>query len=260
MTEIHTKLRNLIEQNTDESNREVINILKQFDGKLYDILYPNGESLLHWACAFNNPTMCEYLINGGLHVNLENYRGTAPLYYACMNNAGNSIKVMIKHRANPFQRSGFSGDFPVEILTDDLCELLEDYSNRMFPFLKLDDNHKLSIMSDNKVLTYKYRKYMMVLSTLFYLYNPIKHTLLDWHVDLESKKVYEKDGIVGLVGVCNKLYQEYFEELDRQSEQCCLACNKPNVSKKCSKCKMAYYCNLECQKVAHKLHKFDCLK
>jgi hypothetical protein len=38
----------------------------------------------------------------------------------------------------------------------------------------------------------------------------------------------------------------------------CLACGKKNVDKRCTKCRSVYFCNVECQKVAWKIHKKHC--
>src|SRR5437868_13685033 len=38
----------------------------------------------------------------------------------------------------------------------------------------------------------------------------------------------------------------------------CLFCNVKNCSNKCSKCKMIYFCNTECQRKAWPIHKKHC--
>ena len=169
--ELKETLKSLIQENTDKSNDKVIQLLEDCNKKdklcLYRILYPDGENLLHWACAFNNAKICKYLVDG-LHVNLENYRGTTPLYYACMNNAKDSITYMIaKARANPYMRSGFSGSLPLDILKDkDMIELMANYSLLYFYIRIPTSDNKLEFESDDLVLNYKYRKYMFWVMTV----------------------------------------------------------------------------------------------
>jgi len=260
MDEFKLNLKNLIEQNTEKSNAEVFVLLESYKAKLYELLYRDGETLLHWACAFNNAIVCEWLIENGLHVNFENYRGTSPLYYACMNNAKESIKTMMKHRVNPFQRGGFSGDFPITILTDDeTIAMLESYSHKNFPFINIMEDESLKFNIINKKghrLAYKYRIYMNARSIAFYLQNPNKHSLQDRDLS-EYMDLYDKEGIVGLMKVCEKLYTDYFDELANLKEGC-LYCDNTLDLKQCSKCKLVVYCNQDCQKKAFKYHKFDC--
>lgn len=258
-----TQLRDLIEKNLEESNNQVLELLKPYKDRLYDILYRDGESLLHWACAYDNVPICKYLVENGLHVNLNNYRGTSPFYYACMNNAKNSIKFMLSVNVNPFQRSGFSGEFPVDILDDDeLITTVEEYSSKTFPIVKLKDNI-LSFENDKPILGYKYRLYMNMLSNAFYLYNPNKRSLNGWEINNATQQLYENGGIVAMMEKCKQLYNDYFDELNNSNQQDysntrCLNCGKSDIVKRCSKCRLVYYCDIECQRNAKELHKFDC--
>lgn len=258
-----TQLRDLIEKNKEESNNKVLELLEPYKDRLYDILYRDGESLLHWACAFDNVPICKYLIENGLHVNLNNYRGTSPFYYACMNNANNSVLFMISANVNPFQRSGFSGEFPIDrLIEDDVIEALIKHSIEKFPILDFEDD-KLRFVSDNRILTYKYRLYMNMLSNAFYLYNPYKRNLQGWKVDDATRQLYENGGIVAMMEKCEQLYSDYFKELEKSklpeyNNKRCLGCNTEDYMSRCSKCKSAYYCSIKCQKNTFALHKFDC--
>ena len=258
-----SQLYELIEQNKDESNNKVFELLKPYKDQLYEILYRDGESLLHWACAFDNVPICKYLVENGLHVNLNNYRGTSPFYYACMNNANNSVLFMISVNVNPFQRSGFSGEFPIDrLVDDDVIMKLTKYSAEKFPILEFEDD-KLKVVSNNRILTYKYRLYMNILSNVFYLYNPHKYTLQGWEVDDNTQQLYDKGGIKALMAKCEQLYSDYFDELEKSklpeyNNKRCLGCNTEDCKSRCGKCKLAYYCSKDCQKKTHKFHTFDC--
>ena len=59
---------------------------KEFDN-LSTILAPHGENLLHWAAAKNNVDAIEYLISKKCYVNMVNYYGASPLYYAASKNS-----------------------------------------------------------------------------------------------------------------------------------------------------------------------------
>lgn len=264
MDNLKNQLRDLIEKNDEESNSEILKLLEPFKDRLYDLRYRDGETLLHWASAFNNAYMTEFFIKNGIHVNFENYRGTTPLYYACMNNAKDSIRALIKYRANPYMRSGFSGDLPVTILTDDdLITEIAEHAINDFPMIDVNDDDTLVIKTDNKLLTYKYRLYMNIRSTAFYLSNPNKRNLTGWDIEVKYEEIFDNEGLVGLMKVCQSAYDNYFDELNDSkkegySTQRCLYCNKKDSLRQCSKCKTTYFCNSDCQKKTYLIHKFDC--
>ena len=110
-------LKELIESNNEKSSEEVIEWLK--DADIYRLLDRDGENLLHWAVAFNNVSIAEYLLKErNFHPNIRNFRGTTPLY-GCLTNAEAVVEVLLKYHAQPRMRSGFSGLFSIEITTSD---------------------------------------------------------------------------------------------------------------------------------------------
>ncbi|QKF94482.1 ankyrin repeat protein [Fadolivirus algeromassiliense] len=256
--EFLTELRTLIEMNDGESNNKIISLIE--DKNIYDILYVHGENLLHWAAAFNNAVICEYLLKDKkLHVNLENFRGATPLYYAAMKNSLEAVEVLMRYNANPRIRSGFSGLFPMDVTQNDqIKEILEEVDNTSIPLtgyggvLKCKNNF-------SKYVAYRYRLYMWWLSNLNYYNNKYKHTISGTELIPEAKTIYDKDGITGLAEKCQRLYDDYIDSLEYKEFKCCLYCSNNIDLKRCSKCKSVYYCNQTCQSHAYKIHKIDCI-
>jgi hypothetical protein len=248
MDELLIELKQLIEKNDEKSNSKIIELIREKN--VYELIYVNGENLLHWASVSNNCEIAEYLLTvKKIHVNLENYRFTTPLYYATMKGNLEVIKVLMGHNANTAIRSGFSGMFPEDIVeTKELLDLV-----------KIDHEIK-----ENKFLHYGYRLYMFWLSNLNYFHNRNKNMVSGVVIIPEAKQLYEQ-GIEKLANECQKIYEHYLQYVvlfknNLLNSKVCLSCLKENNIKKCSRCKSVYFCNVECQKNAHILHKFDCVK
>ncbi len=239
-------------------NAEIKEKLK--DMNIYTLLDIHGENLLHWAGVYNNAEICEYLIEEKkLHVNLQNFRSTTPLYYAASKNSKEAIKVMLKYNANPRIRSGFSGKFPSEITTDSEIRILLYEAENKIP---IDyENNVLKVKEGRSLYqSYKYRLYMLNLMNLNYLNNnlpqEVKQRFYGNFEVLENLKIlYTEKGIQGVADHVQWLYDDYLNFKDE--EKVCLYCNAI-ADKRCSKCKKVYFCNTECQKKCYLLHKFDC--
>jgi hypothetical protein len=244
-------LKELIKQNDEKSNNIIIEYL---DNKnVYDFIYPHGENLLHWCATFDNFIICEYLIvKKNLHVNLENYRFTTPLYYGAMSNSLNTIKILLKHHANPKIKSGFSGMFPIEITTNSNIknELLE-----VDKFIPLTSTLTLK-QEFNIYDVYKYRLYIWWLSNLNYLNCKNKHTVTGIELIEEANKIFQEKGIAALANKCQLLLEDFYNK--QNNNNYCLNCHNVENLKRCSKCKVAKFCNSNCQLKALKIHKIDC--
>lgn len=147
-------LKDLIEK---KQNEQVISLIK--DKNIYEdeFIDLNGENLLHWAAAFNNVEICQFILeNEMIHVNLSNYRGTTPLYYGAMRNSIGAIKILLNFNANPRIRSDFSGKFPFEITDNDEVKKLLIQANELIPLTDYNLTLKLKKTS-NHYSSYKYR-------------------------------------------------------------------------------------------------------
>ncbi len=219
------------------SNAEVIEAIK--DADVYKILFPHGENLLHWACAYNNVEIAEYLLGTKkLHVNMANFRFAVPLYYAAMKGSTEVIELMInKYHANPRERSGFSGMFPVDIAeSEELKKLLA------IPDFK--DYHR----------RYRYRVYKHWLSNLNDFIVPYPHDFGTTFIP-EAKEIFKEQGAKVLGEKCQELWEEYLAAKELKGQ--CLHCQKVTENE-CRKCKKAWYCSSECQKATAMYHNFDC--
>ncbi len=250
------KLCELVKSNTKEHNQEIIELIKNVD--LYDCVSVHGETLLHWASAFDNVEIIEHILDNGLiHVNISNYRGTTPLIYACTKDRTNAIKKLLSYNANPYIKSGFTGLRPSE--TVELEEnkiLLEEYVSKYVPL----ENLKVK-QSFNLYQSYKYREYMWHLSNLDYYTSKLKHIVHGFVPNPHAKLLYESGGAITLSKHIDWLVDDFYDKIDHPEnvvEKSCLYCGESNDIKRCSKCKQVYFCNKLCQKNAHKIHKYDC--
>lgn len=252
------QLYNLIKNHI---NQQLVELLDKCSLDIITIIYPNGENLLHWAAAFDNAKMCQYLIEvKKLHVNHENYRGTTPLYYACMKNASHSVEVLLNHKANPMIRSGFSGQLPIQITNNPtIIKMLTEMSDRYIPF---DYQNKLTLKQPFTLYeAYRYRLYMYWLLNLNYLSNPHKNNIQGVDIDSEAQHIYDKYGLRGLADKCQEIYQQYFDFIDQYKHEnpvICLCCGKSGLVRRCSICCKVYFCNRGCQALANPLHNYDC--
>ncbi len=258
MTDILDELFELVKTNNDESNNKIFQITNEID--LYEYLWPNGENLLHWACAFNNIQIIEYiLVEELLHVNMENFRGTTPLIYACKNDNTEAIKILLSYNANPYIKSGFTGLRPSETVNKEENKLiLEEYVNKYIPLENLKVKEGFSLYQ-----SYKYREYMWMLSNLNYFTSKFKHIIQGFVPHKLASNIYKDGGAKALDSTLNSLLYRYYDIIDNPStiiENECLFCENTEETKRCSKCKQVFFCNKFCQKLAHPIHKYDCEK
>lgn len=246
------ELKKLIELKDEKSSDKVIELLEdQHD--LYSLLYPHGENLLHWTLAYNNVKITEYLLKDReFHPNTENYRGTTPLYYGCMNESEQAVSLLLQYHGQPRIRSGFSGKFPIDIL----------------PKLNVTLREKLKTQApQNHYKSYRYRLYMYWRMNLNHFIAKNNSIAQDTTIEPQAEDLFKTKGINKLAEKCNNLLSFYTNtknEKDIYKEKTsCLYCNKTkeennNKLYRCSKCHSVFYCDRKCQASAHLLHKFDC--
>jgi len=258
-------VKDLIEnESNDESNKSVIEYIEMFDG--YDMVYPYGETILHWACAYNNVPICKYMLETKhIHINISNYRSATALYYACMKNSLDIVKYLISKNVNPMIRSGFSGKFPHEITTsEEIKKILLEHSKKIVP---IDYYSKYKVVDGFDLYnTYDYRKYMYWLSNLDYFFgrgNNRNFAIGEKELSQDAVKIYNEKGLNVLSQCCDDMLEKYILSLhtNKTNKTClfCGQCSSESISlKKCSKCKGVYFCDKECQKKANIIHNYDC--
>ncbi len=258
MTEKLDELYELIKTNTYETNEKILELIEDVD--LYELVWPNGETLLHWASAFNNVKIIEHILENDLiHVNISNYRGTTSLIYACSKDNTEAIVKLLSYNANPYIKSGFTGLRPSE--TCELEEnkiLLEEYVSKYVPLENLKVKEGFNLYQ-----SYSYREYMWYLSNLDYFTSKFKHIVHGFIPNNNAKTYYETGGAIMLSTHLDSMLESYYDLINNPEsiiEKSCLACGNTNDTKRCSKCKQVYFCNKVCQKFTHQIHKYDCEK
>jgi tetratricopeptide (TPR) repeat protein len=255
-----TELKDQIGENKEENNRKIISMLADKDP--YSIIWPHGEFILHWAAAYNNVSIAKYLLhNRKFHVDMDNHRATMPLYYATMSNAEDTVKLLVEFNACPRFRSGFSGLFPVDQVTDkELKQLLIDHDQKVMVHDYTKPNNPLKPGISCKI-GYKYRKYRFWQSIVRHYYLEGVMNIDDMVFDPDAVEIYETKGFVALVNHCQILYNDYLNSIgkDHKDLSGCLHCGTSNESVRCDECTEVGYCSESCKKKAL-VHQYDCRK
>jgi hypothetical protein len=257
MDHISEELKNLIEQNTDNSNILAKEIIVKYKDKLYEISYPHGENLLHWCGAYDNYVICEFLVNEmNFITNICNSRSVSPLYYASSGNSENVIKILLEFNADVRARSGFSNMFPHQVCNENLRNLFIEYEKN----IPIDYDNGLEIKNGYTLVhAYNYRLckfYAMILNSSFLTMNN------KYNISQINEKcildILNNNTFYQIKNMYVNVLEKYINGLNKAETNFCLNCNNYENIKRCSNCKKVYFCNTECQKVCHKFHNFDC--
>lgn len=235
-------LKDLVAKNDAEATARVLGILRetketkgtQANAKIptYDLVYPHGEHLLHWACAYDNEAVVEYLLTErGVHVHLETAKGASPLQYATLHKAKNAIRVLNRHNATIPK---IPGNVP-----------LVGYRYRL------------------------YRQWLTSLNTVYNQRNASQYRVAGSagpesdSVPPEAGTLLREGGIEALARRCHVLYTDYLKvsQLCREGalpEKACVVCGKETGVDHCFNCKRAWFCSNACELRAHPLHRYDC--
>jgi hypothetical protein len=240
-----------------QANIPIVTLIE--NQNLYKITNTHGETILHWLAitpgSNNLSALTHILTERLLHVNLENYRGTTGLYYSVISKNVEAVKVFLQYGANPRIRSGFSGQFPSDVSADcqksaEIRELLLEFEKTWIPL-----NRQLKLIpSFSHITSYRYRKYMYILSNLNYFYSEKNDSI---RIDPNAEELYKTEGIDGLGIYCDLLWDDFITSI-KQPKIHCLHCENEDNLKRCSKCKAAYFCGTECQEKTYLIHKYDC--
>ena len=186
--------------------------------------------------------------------------------YACIEDNIEAVKLLLKYHTNPCRRSGFSGHLPKEdAKSPEIIKILEEYEEKYIPLKYY--SHQMGMIpkepEKKSNFTYyqacKYRVYMYYCAILDYLNVPDNLPHLKGYIkmDKESKEIYKQKGTIGISELCDKTLQESIDTIGKE-ERYCLNCDATEKLLRCSNCKKAYFCNIDCQRKKHKFHKFDC--
>jgi hypothetical protein len=242
--------KDLIFANKEDANQTVMEYCTVRG--VYGIKYPHGETILHWAAAANNITICKFAIEKGIEVNLSNSRGTTALYYACMNKCNEAIEYLLSVGGDPLIRSGFSGILPLNMVTNEnIRQLIQKKIDSMV--YDVIDDMIVPRKDVNKTKIYLYRLYRLYVINLeeYFHYGEVRQEQKEIYLK-EAHAIYAIGGISALSDKCNAT-----RLMDQQYQNKCLYCMK-DATKICGKCHAVKFCNVACQRSANFLHKFDC--
>ena len=249
-------IKKLIELNTTEANEQLKEYLS--DKNVYNISFPHGETMLHFAAGSNNADLCKYLIEEkGMIVDMYNSRSTVALTYATISNATEAIKVLLEHNADIRIRSGFSNLFPHQNAKTNQTMNMILRKDELIP-VDYDNDYVLKDTYNHyQAYKYRYHRYFLQYVSIEFL----KKNNIPMMQGMEVPDEYgiTLQGFDNLLNQYKQIRNDWISSLTSSFEKpICLNCgNKSNV-KRCSKCKSVYFCDKKCQKSAHLLHKFDC--
>lgn len=225
--------------------------------------WENGETLLHWASAFNHVEIVKYILdNKKLHVNIENYRGTNSLIYACKKDVENAavIRLLLTYKADPSITSGFTGMRPDETVEDEGLKTELIQSLEKIPLQKIPNGVRVK-PGFTLYQSYQYRKYKWALMHLNYLTSKWKHIVHGFEPHPQLLDMFEAAGALEFSKFCDQELETYHNMLvdDDDDEKKCLECGDIiDTLKKCGRCKKVYFCDRMCQMRANMFHKYDC--
>jgi hypothetical protein len=232
------ELKAIIQINNPLENKRIIR--EYTDKDLTKVIWTHGESILHWACAFNNTDIIKFVLdNHKVHVNMSNYRGTTPLYYAASKDHYGAIKLMLSYGANPCIRSGFTGLMTYETTGDPECRLLLEYWRDSNVPIGYDSKNHLKLLPRFSVRqSYKYRNYMFARMKL-------------------DDLLKSREDIAETSKECDTLLKSWMVSITDKSVRLCLNCDSPGAIV-CPDCEEAWFCSTGCQRICQELHHFDC--
>ena len=223
---------------------------------IYKTYYIHGENLLHWCCAYDNLEICKCLVEEyNYPLDMSNSRGTTALYYGATNNSIETVNYLLKKYADVRHRSGFSGLFPKDITSND--ELKKEIMlNEQYIPLDYDNNKKKHSKTMTQCYHYRLKRFHdSCLSMAYCKYNNVITSLTP--DDKYSKKIMNTKTFDEIREMYEKTFNTYANTCISHEKQCANCGNTENLLK-CSICRNIYFCDRNCQKQCHFLHRFDC--
>lgn len=213
--------------------------------------YPHGETYLHWVAASENGVdLIEYLVDDlSAMVNINNWYGATPLYYACSKGRKENIDTLLERGANTREISTFSGYNCVDIAHSHDTELL-DTTN-----LRKQHDFILDALQQSAYFEYNYRQILSWRLAYWQRCAPNKSTL---QTPLPPESLDMSDRDLFLRCVEDEFFFITNLLTDKPNIIACLGCGKERGLKRCQLCKRARFCSQECNKNTWHIHKFMC--
>lgn len=231
-------------------------------------LTKSGGNLLHVLSHQGDKENLSKVIDK-LHVNIRDYCGATPLYYAAESNSVETVKFLLEYHASPVIINYSTKKYPKDITNNsEIKDMLIKYENEIIPF---DPNNHSKLKSNfNRYDAYRYKLYLrwladanryfvMINKDHYLAFDPKAGFLLSvlciFPIQFKAQKIFEEKGYEGLKIQCQKLLDDF---INNKTLDCCLYCSSKENLKRCSKCKEVWFCNAECQRDAFHIHKTDC--
>jgi len=97
--ETDTKKHNVLELAAKNGNLDMFKLLLE-KGANINAIDEDGDSVLHYACGWDNSTeMAKFILEKGIDVNIKNKKGQTPLFRATKNNNLDVVFYLINHQA-----------------------------------------------------------------------------------------------------------------------------------------------------------------
>ena len=270
----HLSRQEEIKQRLMKGDEGILEVIDSMGDEIFGTRWPHGENVLHWACAGKNITVVKHLLNKGLHINLWNFRGTSPLKYAITATLGehenlrswDAVMQLIYLGADHVMVEGFSGERTIEVMQREAPRIFGFAKNMHSNYVLVEPGMWERDPEEKTELfmrcIYRLRLYRIILSELAMKFDPTSvgnymgQDGSEWNHSREAEETYISGGMKAL----HQLADTYLEALrvEYHSEKRCLFCGKTEGLKICTKCKLARFCSIECQRGAHKVHRLDC--
>jgi hypothetical protein len=213
--------------------------------------YPHGETYLHWAAtAENGVDLIEYLVDDlGALVNINNWYGATPLYYACSKGRKENIDALLERGADTREISTFSGYSCVDMAHSIDPDLLDSTN------LRKKHTYILDALQQSAYFEYNYRQILSWRLAYWQRCAPNKSTV-QTIVPPESEEMSDNDLFLRCVE--DEIMLSTNLSTDDPAAIACLGCGKENGLKRCQRCKRARFCSPECNEKTWHVHRHMC--
>lgn len=115
----------------DEPNYTYIKNLIEMGANLEYLDRKFGESILHYACLYNDINLVEILLDSGIDINIKDKQGNTPLFSVAQNSKGLVVaKLLLQREANIHAKNDITGCTALHIAAEyanlEIAELLLD--------------------------------------------------------------------------------------------------------------------------------------
>ena len=243
----HSDIDTAVKEGDLEAFKEAVGNSAPLDIVTYR--YPHGETYLHWAAtAENGEELVKYMVDDlGAMVNINNWYGATPLYYACSKGQKASIDTLLERGADTREISTFSGYNCVDMAHS--CDpLLLDETG-----LRQRHDHILASLQNSAYFEYYYRRILSWRLAYWKRMAPNKSTV-QVTVPPDSKEMSDID----LFLRCKEDERLFVELLAMTDDEICIGCGRVDGLKRCTSCKRAKFCSDSCLKKTWNIHKHMC--